>query len=126
MSVLNIWTRVIQMRSVRTRSVPLTVRVKTDSPETGMTVQVGMTAIQCMSDGFFPPTQSYSDSDSKHYSYSVLCRSFSTAWTQTQIQIWIPSLIGYCTHFRDGSPIPRTVSSVPMTCISTRGSESEC
>ena len=91
------------MPSVRTRSVPLTVRVKKDSPETGTTVQVGMTTNQCMSDGFFPPTESDSDSDSKPYRYSVLCRSFSTAWTQTQIQIWIPFLNGYCTHFRDGS-----------------------
>ena len=42
MSVLSIWTRVIQMPSVRTRSVPLSVRVKTDLPETGTTVQVGI------------------------------------------------------------------------------------
>ena len=57
-------------------------------------------------DGLFPLTEPDSDSDSKPYSYIVLCSSFST------------------THFREGSPSQGQIS-VPITYISIRGSESE-
>ena len=65
-------------------------------------------------DGLFPLPESDSDSDSKPDGYIVLCRSFSTA----QIQIRIPFLNGYCTHFRDGAPSK-------FYYISIRGSESK-
>ena len=51
---------------------------------------------------YFHCMDSESDSDSKPYHYIVLCRSFSTAWTQTHTQILIPFPNGYCTHFREG------------------------
>ena len=55
--------------------------------------------------GLFPPMDSESDSDSKPYHYIALCRSSSTAWTQTHTQIRIPFPNGYCTHFREGKLI---------------------
>ena len=66
-----------------------------------------------------------SDSDSKHYGYIVLFRTFhigSDLDPDNYLDGGFPN--GYCIHFRDKSPSQGQIS-VPITYISIRGSESE-
>ena len=72
--------------------------------------------------GLFPPTEMETETememetetetememetDSKPDGYIVLCRSFSTNSDPDTDPCTEPNPDGYCTHFRDGSPIP--------------------
>ena len=59
-----------------------------------------------LNNGFFPPTDSDSDSDldSRPDGYIVLCRTFSTGSDLDLDPCKESFLNSYCTHFRDRSP----------------------